>query len=265
MGLPGKAMADGNDSSEPSSESRKFSKRIGALAEYSKSKIQSGAVDLTARVRDFRAKSAIDAVLEAPDRFKREWQKHGATGAITKYPVAVLVIFLMLTAFFVSQSGFLDDTRFDDDPNEPALNVNGDLEVYLPEGSQVAELIKLVEDDWSTNVMIIYVESGTRNITDQRILQEMSYVESQLNPYLSDSINDDVIYILSLSTVLKEVNSSAPRVREAFINELGQLGCAAGQEECASAQAAEALNDLIAQTDEQFGGSYEIPSQPTID
>ena len=112
------------------------------------------------------------------------------------------------------------------------LNVNGDLEVYLPEGSQVAELIALVEDDWSTNVMIIYVESGTRNITDQRILQEMSYVENQLNPYLSDSVNDDVIYILSLSTVLKEVNSSAPRVREAFINELGQLGCAAGQDGC---------------------------------
>tara|TARA_B100000683_G_scaffold177638_3_gene171151 strand:- start:5779 stop:8814 length:3036 start_codon:yes stop_codon:yes gene_type:complete len=258
-------MADGKDSSEPSVESRKFSKRIGALAEYSKSKIQSGAVDLTARVRDFRAKSAIDAVLEAPDRFKREWQKHGATGAITKYPVAVLVIFLMLTAFFVSQSGFLDGTKYDDDPENPALNVNGDLEVYLPEGSQVAELIELVEDDWSTNVMIIYVESGSRNITDQRILQEMSYVESQLNPYLSDSINDDVIYILSLSTVLKEVNSSAPRVREAFITELGQSGCAAGQEECATAQAAEALNDLIAQTDEQFGGSYEIPSQQTID
>ena len=258
-------MADGKDSSEPSVESRKFSKRIGALAEYSKSKIQSGAVDLTARVRDFRAKSAIDAVLEAPDRFKREWQKHGATGAITKYPVAVLVIFLMLTAFFVSQSGFLDGTKYDDDPENPALNVNGDLEVYLPEGSQVAELIDLVEDDWSTNVMIIYVESGSRNITDQRILQEMSYVESQLNPYLSDSINDDVIYILSLSTVLKEVNSSAPRVREAFITELGQSGCAAGQDECATAQAAEALNDLIAQTDEQFGGSYEIPSQQTID
>ena len=258
-------MSDGKESSEPSMESRKFSKRIAALADYSKSKIQSGAVDLTARVRDFRAKSAIDAVLEAPDRFKREWQKHGATGAITKFPIATIVVFLLLTAFFVSQSGFLDDTRFDDDRDKPALNVNGDLEVYLPEGSQVAELISLVEEDWSTNVMIIYVESGTRNITDQRILQEMSYVEKQLNPYLSDSVNDDVIYILSLSTVLKEVNSSAPRVREAFINELGQLGCAAGQEECASAQAAEALNDLIAQTDDQFGGSYEIPSQPTID
>ena len=258
-------MSEGKDNSEPSKESRKFSKRIGALAEYSRSKIQTGAVDLTARVKDFRAKSAIDAVLEAPDRFKREWQKHGATGAITKYPVAVITIFLLLTAYFVTQSGFLDDTRFDDDKANPALNVNGDMEVYLPEGSQVAELIGLVEEDWSTNVMIIYVESGTRNITDQRILQEMSYVEKELNPYLSDSENDRVIYILSLSTVLKEVNSSAPRVREAFVTELGQLGCAPGLEECATADAAEAINTVFSETDDQFGGSYEIPSQTTID
>lgn len=258
-------MSEGKDNPEPSMESRKFSKRIGALAEYSRSKIQTGAVDLTARVKDFRAKSAIDAVLEAPDRFKREWQKSGATGAITRYPVAIITIFLLLTAYFVTQSGFLDDTRFDDDLDNPALNVNGDMEVYLPEGSQVAELISLVEEDWSTNVMIIYVESGTRNITDQRILQEMSYVEKELNPYLSDSENDRVIYILSLSTVLKEVNSSAPRVREAFITELGQLGCAPGLEECATADAADLLNGAIAETDDQFGGSYEIPSQTTID
>jgi len=259
-------MSDGKESSEPSMESRKFSKRIAALADYSKSKIQSGAVDLTARVKDFRAKSAIDAVLEAPDRFKREWQKNGATGAITKYPVATIVIFLLLTAFFVSQSGFLDDTRFDDDPNEPALNVNGDLEVYLPEGSQVAELISLVEEDWSTNVMIIYVESGSRNITDKRIMMEMSYVESQLNPYLSDSVNDDVIYILSLSTVIKEVNSSAPRVREAFLTELFELGCAQSSEDgCTSRDFGQQVNDILEQTDDQFGGSYEIPSQATID
>ena len=253
-------MLEDEQSDVPSVQNRKFSKRIAALAEYSKKKIQSGAVDITARVRDFRAKNAIDAVLEAPDRFKREWQKTGATGAITRFPVAVITIFLLLTGFFVTQSGFLDQPG-----DDPSLNVNGDLEVYLPEGSQVAELIDLVEDDWSTNVMIIYVESGTRNITDQRILQEMSYVENQLNPYLSDSINDDVIYILSLSTVLKEVNSSAPRVREAFITEIGQLGCAASADECTSADAAEALNAAMRETDEEFGGSYEIPSQTTID
>ena len=73
------------------------------------------------------------------------------------------------------------------------------------------------------------------------------------------------IYILSLSTVLKEVNSSAPRVREAFVTELGQLGCLSGQDDCASAVAAGILNDQLALTDAQFGGGYEIPSQQTID
>ena len=157
------------------------------------------------------SKKTLDAVLDAPKRFKREWQKTGATGAITRYPIPTVLVFLMLTAFFVAQSGFLDNTRFDGDPENPALNVNGDLEVYLPDESQVAELIGKVEEDWSTNVMVVYIESTNNNITNQRILQEISYVENMLNPYLSDD-SDDVIYILSLSTVLKEVNSSAPRI-----------------------------------------------------
>ncbi|MDP6333845.1 MAG: hypothetical protein QF479_04340, partial [Candidatus Poseidoniaceae archaeon] len=53
--------------------------------------------------------------------------------------------------------------------------------------------------------------------------------------------------------------------REAIVTELGQLGCAVGQEDCASAAAADTLNEIFESTDEQFGGSYEIPSQNTID
>ena len=48
----------------------------------------------------------------------------------------------------------------------------------------------------------------------------MAYVESRLNPVLSDFF-DDVIYVFS-STVIKEVNSSAPRVREACYT-IGEL------------------------------------------
>ena len=162
--------------------------------------------------------------------------------------------------------GALDNTRFDDDLNNPALNVNGDLEVYLPDGSQVAELIGKVEEDWSTNVMVVYIESTKgNNITNQRILQEISYVERLLNPQLSDD-SDDVIYILSLSTVLKEVNSSAPRIREAVVTEVGELGCSNDPDDnCPSREFAKELNEAFALTDEQFGGSYEIPSQTTID
>ena len=211
------------------------------------------------------SKRTLDAVLDAPKRFKREWQKTGATGAITRYPIPTVLVFLMLTAFFVAQSGFLDNTRFDGDPDNPALNVNGDLEVYLPDGSKVAELIGKVEEDWSTNVMVVYIESTDNNITNQRILQEISYVENMLNPYLSDD-SDNVIYILSLSTVLKEVNSSAPRIREAVVTEVGELGCSNDPTaDCPSREFAKEVNDAFALTDEQLGGSYEIPSQTTID
>ena len=251
-----------------SDDETSVSDRMGAIADYSKSKFQAGASDLGQKVKDFDAKDALDAVLDAPERFKREWQKHGATGAITKFPIATVLIFLLITSFFVTQSGFLDGTRFDDDPDKSALNVNGDMEVYLPEGSAVGELIKMIEEDWTTNVMVVYIELGDdsdRNITDKRILQEIDYVEKVLNPHISNSVDDNVIYILSLSTVLKEVNSSAPRVREAFVTELGQLGCLSGQDDCASAVAAGILNDQLALTDAQFGGGYEIPSQQTID
>ena len=255
-------MTSDGDASKPSSkEGANVNQRLQAIA----GKSMAVKAQLVGQLKTIDSKKTIDAVLEAPKRFKREWQKTGATGAITKFPIPTVMVFLLLTVYFVTQSGFLDDTRFDDDPDNPALNVNGDMEVYLPDGSRVAELIGKVEEDWSTNVMVIYVESSKYNITDQRILQEMSYVENILNPYLSDD-SDDVIYILSLSTVLKEVNSSAPRVREAIVTEVGELGCSSNPDEsCPSRDLAAELNNAFAVTDDQFGGSYEIPSQTTID
>ena len=251
----------------PQNGSESLRERGSNLAEYGRARLQSSAVDLTARVKEFKPKEALDAVLEAPDRFKREWQKNGATGAITRFPLATVIVFLMMTAFFVTQSGFLDNSRFDDDLENPALNVNGDLEVYLPEGSKIAALLGKVEEDWTTNVMVIYIELNNEtggNITDQRILQEISFVEKDLNPELSDP-SDDVIYILSISTVLKEVNSSAPRVRKAFIDQIGQLGCGVQQDDCTSATFTDALNSVLDDTTSELEGGYEIPSQTTID
>ena len=71
------------------------------------------------QLKTIDSKRGMDAVLEAPKRMKREWQKSGATGAITRFPIPTVLVFLLLTVYFVTQSGFLDDTRFDDDPNNP--------------------------------------------------------------------------------------------------------------------------------------------------
>ena len=108
------------------------------------------------------------------------------------------------------------------------MNVNGDLAAFLPIGSPVAENIAEVEKDWTTNVMIIYVETGetnskhanavnhaTYNITNQAILSELDKLEQTLNWQNSDEgVDDNIIYVLSISSVVKEINSSAPRVAD---------------------------------------------------
>ena len=234
-----------------SDEKSKGNRRLDAIADTSRSVRD----QLTGQLKTLDSKRALDAVLEAPKRLKREWQKTGATGAITKFPIPTILVFLLLTVYFVTQSGFLDGTNFDADPDNPALGVKRGFGGVSSGREQVAELIGKVEEDWSTSVMVVYIESTSYNITDQRILQEISYVENILNPYLSDD-SDSVIYILSLSTVLKEVNSSAPRIREAIITEIGELGCSTIPDQSRpSRDLADNINEIAEQTDEQFGGS----------
>jgi len=243
-------MAD-EDSGDSPRRDTPLSQRIGALIEHGRKKVTS-----------FNAKKAWGAVKDAPDQFKRDWQRYGATGVITKFPIATVLVFMMITCFFAYHSGFVDGTSLKPG-DDPSLNVNGDLEVYLPDGSEVSEAIKEVEKDWSTNVMIIYVESSDFNITDRPLLNEMHIVEDTLNPYLSDR-SDDVIYVLSLSTVIKEVNSSAPRVLHAFITELGDEFCQQGSEDdCFTADIAKSTNEQLYEFNDTLGG-YGIPTQPTI-
>ncbi|MEC8789335.1 MAG: MMPL family transporter, partial [Candidatus Thermoplasmatota archaeon] len=221
-----------------------------------------GQEKLRTSVKDWDARKALDAVLDAPKSIQREWQKHGATGILTKFPIFMVTVCLLASVFFAYHSGFVDGTSIKPG-DEPSLNVNGDLDVYLPEGSPVLESIKDVEKNWSTNVMIIYIHSPEKPIDDRRILQEMSYVETKLNPRLSDP-TDDVIYALSLSTVIKEVNSSLPRIQDAFVDELVAEICPPNDENCIGQTAGDLVKDLLDLGD-RIWGNYSIPSQTTID
>ena len=242
---------DSKSSGDPTSLQDKLSRIVG----HGQDKFKSS-------VKDFDAKKALDAVLDAPKSLQREWQKHGATGILTKFPILMVTACLLASVFFAYHSGFVDGTSIKPG-DEPSLNVNGDLDVYLPEGSPVLESIKEVEENWSTNVMIIYIGSPEKPIDDRRILQEMSYVENKLNPRLSDP-TDDVIYALSLSTIVKEVNSSLPRIQDAFVDELVSEICPPNDENCIGQTAGDLVKDVL-----DFGdpiwGNYSIPSQTTID
>ncbi len=243
------------DSSKPGDDPSSLQSKLSRIVGHGQEKLRSS-------VKDWNARKALDAVLDAPKSIQREWQKHGATGILTKFPIFMVIACLMASVFFAYHSGFVDGTSLKPG-DEPSLNVNGDLDVYLPEGSPVLESIKEVEKNWSTNVMIIYIDSPEKPIDDRRILQEMSYVENKLNPLISDP-SDDVIYALSLSTVVKEVNSSLPRIQEAFIDELVAEICPPNDENCIGNDAGDLLKDILSIADPILG-NYSIPSQTTID
>jgi|TARA_B100001964_G_scaffold186672_1_gene207366 predicted RND superfamily exporter protein len=179
------------------------------------------------RIRTLDGASAERAIIRAPNLLRRKMRDASATSIITMAPVVAVILSLGFTILLLPHSG-VNDCRegydFDWCSAEPALNVNGDLEVYLPNDENpesVKNLIAEVELDWTTNVMVIYVESEDFNITQTSILDQIDKVERELNPVMNDGgYEDNVIYVLSISTVIKEVNSSGGRVIKAFVSGL---------------------------------------------
>ncbi len=201
---------------------------------------------MQSRMDDFDSDAAVDALLAAPERIRRELRHMTMFGTLTRFPAATVAVFILITLFFMLHSGILDKWT-----GQSSMNVNGDLEVYLPEGSEVSDNIVRIEEDWTTNAMIIYVESENQPATNVVILRQMDSIERALNRHVSDGGDEDgIIYVLSISTVVKEINSSAPRVAKAFISNSGD---AIGGE-----SVADQLNEQIDDNSEQLGG-YSIP------
>ena len=215
--------------------------------------IQDFTTDVRRRISEFETRKAMGNLLSAPRMIRRELQEMSFFGILTKFPAFSVLFCLMITAFLAYHSGITDQWT-----GERSMNVNGDLQAFLPDGSQVAADIAEVEKDWTTNVMIIYVESDSTNITNVDILTQMDSLEQTLNWQNSDDgVDDNIIYILSISSVVKEINSSAPRVADSFVQNAGQ---ACPIEICAwlAENASNNINDFG-----DFVGGYNIPEDQT--
>jgi len=200
--------------------------------------------------------SMKDAVIRAPNKIRRSVSGMSGTQALVKFPIVIIVFCLLCTGFFTMHSGAIDCREgFQNSicKEESSLNVNGDLEVYLPEGSEVSVLIEEVEQDWTTNVMIIYVESENYNVTNIPILKQIDAMEQLMNQNRNDGGEfDDIIYVLSISAVIKEVNSSAVRVAKAFSSGIAD----ALQLE----ETADSINETI-DSQKDILGNYAIPDE----
>ena len=100
------------------------------------------------------------------------------------------------------------------------MNINGAMEVYLPKGSVEEELLLEVREDYSTDIIVIYVEtdnaydvSSSANITNRQVLLELDYIERTVDEngqtekggagvVPSDGgITDNVVWSFSISTL----------------------------------------------------------------
>ena len=208
------------------------------------------------RMQNIDTNSLKDTIIQSPNKLRRSLSGLTATQALVKFPVIVIVFCLIFTGYFTLHSGALD-CRKDFQPGfcneESSMNVNGDLEVYLPDGSLVSVLIEEVEEDWTTNVMIIYVESDDYNVTNIPILKQIDAMESAMNSNRNDGGEfEQILYVLSISAVIKEVNSSAVRVAKAFAS---GVAASTGQEGFS-----EQINETI-DSQKDILGNYAIPDE----
>ncbi len=101
---------------------------------------------LRGKVSDFDLKKGLSSIRRSPVTIKRALVDSTVSDLITKVPVITVILCLTVTALLGRHSGILDcRDGFENDycDEEGALNVNGDMAVYLPVGSEVQRDIEL--------------------------------------------------------------------------------------------------------------------------
>ncbi len=187
----------------------------------------------------------------------------------TDYPPITIGIMTAITLFMLIGIGM--------------TNINGAMEVYLPQGSEEEKLLLEVREDWSTDIIVIYVETENErdptsptNITNRQVLLEMDYIERTVDEYgqtekggpgvvpSDGGLEDDVVWSFSISTLIKELHSTNSRVYDALIDNSAAWASAS------SDGITDGIAELIKQAAELAKETdtlnhYEIPSQSDID
>ena len=148
------------------------------------------------------------------------------TNIIMKYAIATLLVLVLITISFLKGALTFEE------------NMTRDIEVYLPEGEESTDILIEVREDWATDLIIVYVETPNArnpdyfsdpvvdNITYVPTLKEIALLERTIDPYgqnvdLENKYQadrggkDKIIFTLSISTLIKEFNSTNARFIEA--------------------------------------------------
>ena len=147
------------------------------------------------------------------------------TNIILKNAIATIAVLSLVTVLLLQSALTFEQ------------NMTRDIEVYLPEGEESTEILIEVRQDWATDLIIVYIETGNAkdpgvfndivvdNITYVPTLKEIALLETTIDKYgQSEDLEtyqadrgdkDGIIFTLSISTLIKEFNSTNARFIEA--------------------------------------------------
>ena len=152
---------------------------------------------------------------------KRMWRASSPNAimdTVLDHPRGLIILILLIT-LIIGGSGI------------PAMlnNISGDMTIYLPQGDEAAKILNDVNKDFSTEIMVLFVETPNKfdkaygtNITDKAVLDEISEIEMALDFNMEDfGAEDEISFVLSISTLIKEINAAPKSIKKAVSEELG--------------------------------------------
>ena len=167
-------------------------------------------------------------------------------------------------------------------------NMTRDIEVYLPEGEESTDILIEVREDWATDLIIVYLETPNANdpqfyndpvldnITYVPTLKEISLLEQTIDPYgqttdlgtyqADRGEKDDIIFTLSISTLIKEFNSTNARFIEASEGKIfGGLAIEESDDNLVNQTGTYAIPDDQDRVDQIFSGTASSLQNFAID
>ena len=199
------------------------------------------------------------------------------TNIIMKYAIATLLVLTLITISFLKGALTFEE------------NMTRDIEVYLPEGEESTEILIEVREDWATDLIIVYVEtpnarnpdyfsdSVVDNITYVPTLKEIALLERTIDPYGQNvdlenehqadrGENHNIKFTLSISTLIKEFNSTNARFIEASEGKIfGGLSIEETDDDVVNETGTYAIPDDQQRVDQIFDGTSSALQNFAID
>jgi predicted RND superfamily exporter protein len=183
-------------------------------------------------------KSKIELMDKIGDKYSRKIFTTSSLTSMMNFildkPKSIIILIILLTGA-ISVWGILGIPPELDEEGSVKVklqdNIRGDFEVYLPQEHETKIILDEIQEDWSTDIIVVVVETtnvlpfedpeqDNTNITDLEVLKDMSYFEETFNYNReSDREKDGIIFLLSFSTIIKELNSTPTRMKNAIEKE----------------------------------------------